>query len=161
MDAPLLQARPAEECELCSGFPNKESDQDTYEDLMKMEDKEIKFWKEHPQWDIPYLEECGMDWDKIVKDYDERMEYEKKIGIDIVKKKFFDVISTMDYEDFEKFEDGELPSSLSSLIEVDPVTGKFISKKYKDIVIGTINDVLDAKEALMALTELEESENEE
>ena len=67
----------------------------------------------------------------------------------------------MDYEDFEKFEEGDLPSSLTSIIEVDPVTGKFISKKYKDIVIGTINDVLDAKEVLMALSELEENENEE
>jgi hypothetical protein len=102
-----------------------------------------------------------MDWDAIVKDYDERMEREKMLGIDIVKNKFFDIISTMSYEDFEKFEDGELPSSLSSIIEVDPVTGKFISKKYKDIVIGTINDVLDAKEVLIAMAELEENEIEE
>ena len=148
----------SDQCELCSGFPNKESDQDTFEELMTMDDKEIKFWKEHPEWKIPFLEECGMDWDEIVKDYDERMEREKALGIDIVKKKFFDVISSMSYEDFEKFEDGELPSSLSSIIEVDPVTGKFISKKYNDIVIGTINDVLDAKEALVAMTELEENE---
>ena len=151
----------SDQCELCSGFPNKESDQDTFEELMTMDDKEIKFWKEHPEWEIPFLKECGMDWDAIVKDYDERMEREKMLGIDIVKNKFFDIISTMSYEDFEKFEDGELPSSLSSIIEVDPVTGKFISKKYKDIVIGTINDVLDAKEVLIAMAELEESEIEE
>ena len=134
---------------------------DTFEELMTMDDKEIKFWKEHPEWEIPFLKECGMDWDAIVKDYDERMEREKMLGIDIVKNKFFDIISTMSYEDFEKFEDGELPSSLSSIIEVDPVTGKFISKKYKDIVIGTINDVLDAKEVLIAMSELEENEIEE
>jgi hypothetical protein len=29
------------DCQLVSGMPNKETDQDTYEDLMKMEDKEM------------------------------------------------------------------------------------------------------------------------
>ena len=148
----------SDQCELCCGFPNKESDQDTFEELMTMDDKEIRFWKEHPEWKIPFLEECGMNWDEIVRDYDERMENEKRLGIDIVKKEFFAVITSMGYEDFEKFEEGELPSSLNSIIEVDPTTGKFVSKKYKDIVIGTINDVLDAKEVLMAMAELEESE---
>ena len=145
----------AEECELCCGFPNKESDQDTFEELMTMDDKEIRFWREHPEWDIPFLKECGMDWDEIVRDYDDRMKKEKELGIDIVKKKFFEVISSMDYEDFEKFEDGELPSSLESIIEIDPTTGKFVSKKYKDTVIGTINDILDAKDSLMMISEFE------
>lgn len=154
----LRQYFTEEECELSSGFPNKESDQDTFEELMTMDDKEIKFWKEHPEWKIPFLEECGMNWDEIVKDYDERMEREKQLGIDIVKNKFFEYISTMDYDDFEKFEEGELPSQLSSIIEVDPVTGKFLSKKYKDIVIGTINDILDAKEMMLFNSEVFETE---
>lgn len=154
----LRQYFTEEECELCCGFANKESDQDTFEELMTMDDKEIKFWKEHPEWEIPYLKECGMDWEQIVKDYDERMEKEKLLGIDMVKKKFFETIYNMDYDDFEKFEDGELPSSLTSIIEVDPVSGKFVSKKYKDIVIGTINDVLDAKDEYMLKLELYETE---
>jgi hypothetical protein len=32
------------ECELVSGISKKVGDQDSYEDLMRMEDKEIKFW---------------------------------------------------------------------------------------------------------------------
>lgn len=144
-----------EECELCSGYPNKESDQDTYEQLMTMDDKEIKFWKKHPEWKIPYLEECNMDWDKIVKDYDERMEREKQLGIDIVKTKFFDFISEMDFDDFDKFEDGELPPALMDIIDIDPKTGYFVSKQYNDIVIGTINDIFDAKEEKIANLDLE------
>ena len=151
----------ADECELCSGYPNKESDQDTYEQLMTMEDKEIRFWKNHPEWKIPYLEECGMDWDAIVKDYDERMEREKQLGIDIVKNKFFEFLSNMDFDDFDKFEEGELPDKLTEIIDIDPKTGYFVSKQYSDIVIGTINDIFDAKEEKIASLEFENKIEEE
>ena len=52
----------------------------------------------------------------------------------------------MSNSDFEKFEDGELPSSLTDIIMVDPKTGNFVSKEYPDIVIGTIYDIFDAIE---------------
>jgi hypothetical protein len=145
-----------DECELCCGFPNKESDQDTYEQLMTMEDKEIKFWLKHPEWDIPYLEDCGMDWDKIVKDYNERMEREKQLGIEIVRNKFNEVLENMDLDDFEDFEDGDLPSSLLDIIDIDPKTGNFVSKKYNDIIIGTIYDVFDARDNYIARAQLTE-----
>lgn len=151
----------AEECELCSGYPNKPSDQDTYEQLMTMEDKEIRFWKAHPEWEIPYLKECGMDWDKIVADYDARMAREKELGIEAVRAKFDEVIHGMSGSDFDDFEDGVLPSSLNSIIMVDPVTGSFVSKDYPDIVIGTIYDVFDAKEEYYNRLELmDDSEDE-
>lgn len=144
-----------EQCELCSGFPNKEGDQDTYVQLMTMEDKEIKFWKRHPEWKIPYLEEIGMNWDEIVSDYDARMEREKQLGIDKVKETFNNYISNMGFEDFDKFEEGELPGKLSEIIDIDPKTGFFVSKSYNDIVIGTINDILDAKDEKIASLDLE------
>lgn len=134
------------ECELCSGFPNKQSDQDTYEELMTMEDKEIKFWKNHPEWKIPFIEECGMNWDEILSDYEERMTKEKELGIEAIREKFYNVISNLTFSDIEDFEDGKLPSSLSNLIAVDPVTGHFVAKDYTDIVIGTIYDIFDAIE---------------
>ena len=151
----------AEECELCSGYPNKPSDQDTYEQLMTMEDKEIRFWKAHPEWEIPYLKECGMDWDEIVADYDARMAREKELGIEAVRAKFDEVIHGMSASDFDDFEEGVLPSSLNSIIMVDPVTGSFVSKDYPDIVIGTIYDVFDAKEEYYNRLELiDDSEDE-
>lgn len=136
-----------EECELCSGFPNKEGDQDTYEQLMTMEDKEIRFWMKHPEWKIPFLSECGMDWDKIQSDYEERMAREKELGINLVRESFEKFLLDADTDDLDEFEDGTIPQSLSYIIDIDPKTGNFVSKKYPDIVIGTIYDVYDAVEA--------------
>ena len=136
-----------EQCELCSGFPNKEGDQDTYEQLMTMEDKEIQFWLRHPEWKIPYLEECGMNWDDIVNDYRKRKQREKELGIEKVRTIFDEVINNMTSDMFEDFENGDLPAQLTSIINIDPKTGNFVSKDYPDIVIGTIYDVYDAMEA--------------
>lgn len=135
-----------EECELCSGFPNKEGDQDTYEQLMTMDDKEIRFWMSHPEWKIPFLDECHMNWEEIVKDYEERKEKEKQLGINIVRETYDKLIKEMDSEDFDKFEDGELPSGFETIIIIDPKTGNFVSKDYPDITIGTIYDIFDEKE---------------
>lgn len=135
-----------EESELCNGQPNKEGDQDTYEKLMTMEDKEIKFWENHPQWKIPFLTECGMNWDEILNDYHERMEREKELGINKVRDLFENTLSEMSSDEFEKFYEGELPKKLIEFIELNPSTGDFVSKEYPDIIIGTINDVLDAEE---------------
>ena len=145
-----------EQCKLCGGVPNKESDQDTYEQLMTMEDKEIKFWKNHPEWEIPFLKECGMDWNKIVSDYDERMERERQLGIQNVRDIFERVINNMTSEMADDFEEGIIPSQLQNIIDIDPKTGNFVSSEYPDIVIGTIYDVLDAIE--MKNNDVEEDE---
>lgn len=58
-----------DECKLCSGQPNKESDQDTFEQLMTMEDKEIKFWIKN-NLTPPFFEECGMgNWEEFKQNY--------------------------------------------------------------------------------------------
>ena len=136
-----------EQCELCCGFPNKEGDQDTYEEIMTMEDKEIEFWLRHPEWTPPYLEECGMDWNKIVSEYHEKKRKEKELGIDKVRNKFNDFLNSVSADMLDDLEDGILPTGLSSIIDVDPKTGHFVSKEYPDIVIGTIYDIYDAIEA--------------
>ena len=41
-------------------------------------------------------------------------------------------------------EDGTLPNKLEKIINIDPVTGFFVSKEYPDIVIGNVNDMIDA-----------------
>lgn len=133
------------EMELCSGEPNKPSDQDTYGALMTMEDKEIRFWAAHPEFDIPFLEECNMNWDEIRNDYLERQENERRLGIDNVRKIYEDVLNNLTVEDIEALEDdGTLPSKLEKIIDVDPITGFFVSKEYPDIIIGNINDMIDA-----------------
>lgn len=138
----------AEESVLTSGEPNEVGDQDTYEQLMTMEDKEIKFWKAHPEFKIPFLEECGMNWDEIVKDYDERMEREKQLGIDKVRENVEKVLTKLTSEEFDAFEDeGEIPTSLKKLVDFDPATSNFVDKTYPEIVIITIYDLLDARYA--------------
>ena len=137
-----------DQSKLSSGEPNSEGDQDTFEQLMTMEDKEIKFWKAHPEFKIPFLEECGMNWDEIVKDYDERMAREKQLGIDHIREEVEKAIAKMTSEDFDKFEDeGEVPNSLKKLVDFNPVTSNFVDKTYPDIVIITIYDLLDARDA--------------
>lgn len=147
------------ECELCSGFPNKISDQDTYEQLMTMEDKEIRFWEKHPEWKIPFLDECEMNWENILNDYKERMQREKELGVDKIRTKFNEVISNLSSSDIENFEEGELPTSLSNIITVDPINGNFVAIEYPDIVIGTIYDIFDAIEERSNEMELFGEEN--
>ena len=127
-----------EECELCSGFPNKESDQDTYKQLMSMDDKEIRFWKAHPEWKIPFLKECDMDWDKIVTEYDERKRIEKELGIEMVREHVYDFLSSMTIEMREDLENGILTPELQKLVDVEPRTGNLVSKEYPEIVIVPI-----------------------
>ena len=113
---------------------------------MTMEDKEIKFWKSHPEFKIPFLDECNMNWDEIVKDYDDRMEREKQLGIDLVRDSVEKAIERMTSEEFDAFEEnGEVPSSIRKLVDFDPVTSNFVDKNYPDIVIMSINDILDMR----------------
>jgi hypothetical protein len=87
-----------------------------------------------------------MNWDEIVGDYEYRMMREKQLGINAIRERFDIMLKNMSSSDFENFEDGELPSSLTDIIMVDPKTGNFVSKEYPDIVIGTIYDIFDAIE---------------
>ena len=135
-----------EESELVSGEPNKPGDQDTYEQLMTMEDKEIKFWSTYPEFKIPYLEECGMNWDEIYADYVERKRKEKELGIDFIRQQYDEIISNMSDSDVEDFTDGVLPSDLDKIIELEPETGNFISKQYPDVIIGSIHDIFEKVE---------------
>lgn len=135
-----------EQAKLVSGEPNKPGDQDTYEQLMTMEDKEIKFWSTYPEFEIPYLKECGMDWDKIYGDYLERKKREKELGIDFIRQKYDEILNEMSESEIEDFTEGILPAALDKLIELDPETGNFISKQYPDTVIGSIHDIFEKVE---------------
>ena len=99
-------------------------------------------------WRLGQLKDSGqldMSWEEIHNDYLERMAREKELGIDNVRKLYEEVISNMTMDDLEELEnDGKLPSKLEKVIDIDPITGNFVSKEYPDIVIGTVSDMLDA-----------------
>lgn len=133
-----------EECVLTSGEPNKASDQDTYEQLMTMEDKEISFWKRY-NLVPPFVEECGMGkWEDILADYDRRMKEEMENGIYYEKEAFINAVQGLSSTDIKSLiEDGEIPASILKICEPDPLSANLISKKFDGVVIGTINDLLD------------------
>lgn len=130
------------ESKLVSGQPYEITDQDTYEQLMAIEDKEIAFWLSIDK-EPPYTKECGIDWDKIKQDYIDRQNELKKDGIKEEKLIYDDIIRKITSEDVNKLlEDGTLPPKLLSFIDENIDNGNFISKKYK-VKIGNIFDIID------------------
>lgn len=131
-----------EQSKLVANEPYNITDQDTYEQLMTIEDKELRFWtsiNEVP----PFVEECGMNWEEIKADYIERMKQLEEAGIkDEVEKynKIIDKITKVDVDNFIK--NGTIPKSITSFLEEDVNSTDLISKTYK-VVIGSIYDILD------------------
>lgn len=131
-----------EECKLVCGQPFNESDQDTYEALMTMEDKEIKFWISVDK-KPPYAEECGMNWEEIKSDYIKRQEQLKQDGIKEEVETYRSIINNIKQEEVDELmEDGILPEKLLDMIEEDYQTGVFKSKKW-GVMLGTIYDIID------------------
>jgi len=132
-----------EECKLVAGEPYKKTDQDTYDELMAMEDKEIKFWllvDKKP----PYADEIGMDWESVKSDYLKRMEEYERAEIKAEVEAYNNAISKLTESDVEKLlEDGIVPSSIMSVVDEDANSNNFVSKKYPNVVIGNIFDIID------------------
>lgn len=135
-----------EQCELVSGEPNKPGDQDTYEQLMTMEDKEFKFWTTY-NLVPPFFEECGMGkWEDAVSDYKERMKKEEEEGIAETRKQYQELLSKMSKEEVEKFlDEGELPSKILALVELDPNSSNLVSVQ-NGAIIGSLDDFFELKE---------------
>lgn len=130
-----------EQTVLISGEPNKPTDQDTFEQLMTMEDKEIKFWTSIDEVP-PFVDECGMDWEKIVDDYKNRIEEERKNGILDEREKYNDILNHLSNDEINDFiENGNLPSAILKISEIDPLTLNLISKKYPNTILGTVYDI--------------------
>lgn len=136
-----------EQCELVSGQPNKPGDQDTYEQLMTMEDKEFKFWTKY-NLVPPFFEECGMGkWEDAVADYYDRMEKERQAGIEAVKEEYQKLIDALTIDEIDKFlDEGELPSGILRIVDVDPNSTYFIAKNFEDVKIGEIVDFIEKRE---------------
>ena len=127
---------------LTSGFPNKPTDQDTYEELMTMEDKEIKFWLSVDK-EPPFLEEIGMDWDSVTEDYKQRMEVAKEEGVANELEKYDKIINSLTAKQVDDFNnEGSVPTQLTSFLDIDVPKMKFKSKKY-GVVIGSLYDICD------------------
>ena len=140
-----------EQCKLVSGFPNKDIDQDTYEQLMTLERKEIDFWLSIDK-KPPFADECNMDWKKIVEEYNELKKEEENVIFQEENEKYLNIINNLTQEDVEKFEeDGTIPSELTKIVTLNsdmkfkfiklpnmsPTTGGYI---FDDISIEDLSE---------------------
>lgn len=113
-----------EETKLDSGHPNNPYDQDTYEQLMTMERKEVNFWLRLGE-EPTYAKECGMDWEKIKEEYYKLLEEEKSMEkFKELDEKYNRCLNNLTEEEITKFiEDMEIPHSLSKLVFLDEKSG--------------------------------------
>ncbi len=86
------------ECELVSGISNKAGDQDSYEDLMRMEDKEIRFWDRVNK--VPNNMEVE-EWELLRADYHERMRIAKEDGIVFEKQSLEDIFKHLELTEMQ------------------------------------------------------------
>ena len=109
----------SEQCELVSGFPNKETDQDTYEQLMRPERKEIEYWLSIGE-EPPFWKECGIDWSSLVEEHLKLKEEEKSIIFQEENEKYLKAIASLTREEVEEFlEDGTIPQRILDIVTVN------------------------------------------
>jgi DNA polymerase I len=127
------------ECTLVSGKPLKEADQDSYEELMTMEDKEIKFWAKVNK--IPnYID--AEEWEKIKLDYLERAAKAKAEGLTHEKELLDNIFKKLEVKDLNKIiEKHIMPNEILSICDVDNGdSGNLISRKWKEPLCH-VNDI--------------------
>lgn len=131
-----------EESRLVSGQPYNTFDQDTYEQLMTIEDKEIKFWlsiNETP----PYVKECGIDWNEVVQSYKDRLKRYEEESIKQEIEEYNKILENFNKKELDNLvENGILPDKLSKFVELDITSNDLVSKKH-NIKIGSLIDLLE------------------
>ena len=137
-----------EEAALVSGEPDAPGDQDDINDVLRMEDREVKFWVEHPEWIPPYTKECGMDWEAIKAEYLEKVDEERNLGIDKIKEEYYELVENMTQSDVVAFMNGNPPKSLMALVEPDPKSSHLMSRQFPGVIIGNVMDIWSKYEAV-------------
>ena len=151
------------ECELVSGMPFKPTDQDSYEELMTMEDKEIKFWDKVNK--VPnYMEE--EEWERIRADYHERMIIAKIEGVASEKDKLDNIFKLLELKALNNVvTKGELPADVFILADISTDgSGNLVSRKWGEVLCH-IEDIFKYEKEAIArdnyyrLTQIEDVEN--
>ena len=127
------------ECELISGIPNKEIDQDSYEELMKMEDKEIKFWDKVNK--VPNnMEES--EWNEIRADYHIRMAKLKEDGVKHEKEMLDNIFKHLEMEELtDILDNGVIPIEIIKISDFSKDgSNMLVSRKWGEELYH-INDI--------------------
>ena len=82
-------------------------------------------------------------WEDAVADYKERMKHEEEEGIAEERRRYQELLDALTEAEKVKFvEDGELPSEILKIVELDPNSSNLVSKTHKEVIIGTIGDFI-------------------
>ena len=129
------------QCELIAGKPFEPSDQDDYhEDLMKMEDREIRFWDSVNK--VPnFMEED--EWVNLRDDWRERERVRRLKAIDEEFKLLNDIFKRLEVSDYNKLRSSnKLPKELNfvSLVKDDIGNFYFNSNEW-DVELADFKDI--------------------
>lgn len=104
------------QCQLDAGHPYEVEDQDSYEDLMTMEDKEFRFWTSVDK--LPnYME--AEEWKVLVVDYHERMRIARLEGIQEEKDKLDAIFQTLEVKELSDISTyGVLPKLVEVISDI-------------------------------------------
>ncbi|GAI87637.1 unnamed protein product, partial [marine sediment metagenome] len=104
------------ECELVAGQPyDAESQDDYYEDLMKMEDKEFRFWTSIDE--VP--NNLDGNWGELKTDYFERIRVKKERGVEREKIKIKELFQELEIDDLNAIgKYGELPLPILTIADI-------------------------------------------
>jgi len=107
------------QCILSNGTPIAPKDQDSIEDMMTMDDREIEFWVRVGK--LPNnLEDLEMDWDAILLDFFERKRIERIEGIATEKAHVIRASKMLELVELDEITDNiTLPESLHHMSSLD------------------------------------------
>lgn len=144
-----------EQCTLIAGEPFEDGDQDTYEQLMKPERKEIEYWlsiNEIP----PFVKECEIDWDKLVAEYKELKKQEDDAVFQEENKQYLEIINSLTLDEVKEFEEeGTIPSRLNKIVTLQPDM-YFVFNKIPNMHPTTGGYIFDDIQYLNQSDEIEE-----
>lgn len=139
----ILQTRnyfTEKECVLCARMPYKETDQDTYEDLMKMTDKEIYFWAKVESKGKYPNHISKDDWEALKIDYIQRMRVRREQEREWEESTLMNKIRRLEVKDIQNIIDtGELPKDIKDIIRLKVINDEvYVYSKIliSDYVIG-------------------------
>lgn len=128
---------------LVSGYPMKPEDQDTYEALMTPERKEIEFWEkigERP----PFVDECGIEWEKLLEEYHETVKREADELFQAENKKYLEALDNLTKDDISAFEeDGIIPKPITDIVTLSPKDMRFYFIRIPDMTPTTGGYIFD------------------
>lgn len=146
-----------EQCKLVSGEPNEAKDQDTYEQLMKPERKEIAFWlsiNEEP----PFVKECGINWEEVVAEYKEIKSMEEDVLFKDLDRTYMNILQNLSKEDIVKFNnEGDIPKAFHDIVFLNSDDMCFYFHQLPNMTPSTGGNIFDD----IQLQDMSEAEYEE